>query len=408
MRPRNGGLNIYHLRNQKRKKPVLQAALQPVIERPPYVEPVPFPRTMRKHILAQQLVDKKKAEEEAQKEKEEAERIRQENIAREEKEITKEDVKAMFAHCNVVELDTETSTYVQGKVKAKSVGKTILPCTFGGTSYYGLCDLGTAVNVIPYEFYLDIQDELESAELENTDMTIMLADKTLRIPMGVIKDASIYVGSHAFPIDFVVVDMPIDDDCPIIFGRTFLSTAGATIDYKKETITLKFGEERMKFHFSKFQSKSKHKEINELEEKEEKIIEDLAVVYYNTPADGLERSLVDNTDVPEDKEKKKLDDILNSTPILESPMNETCEEPERKGDEGFPPPELNPLPKELKYKFLDDTNKYPVIISADLSEREENRLMLVLRERRGAFGYSMDDLKGISPSIATHRIFMEE
>ena len=62
----------------------------------------------------------------------------------------------------------------------------------------------------------------------------------------------------------------------------------------------------------------------------------------------------------------------------------------------------------MKYKFLDDTNKYPVIISADLSEREENRLMLVLRERRGAFGYSMDDLKGISPSIATHRIFIEE
>ncbi len=27
---------------------------------------------------------------------------------------------------------------------------------------------------------------------------------------------------------------------------------------------------------------------------------------------------------------------------------------------------------------------------------------------RKAFGYSMDDLKGISPSIATHRIFMEE
>ena len=131
-------------------------------------------------------------------------------------------------------------------------------------------------------------------------------------------------------------------------------------------------------------------------------------MYYNTPADGLERSLVDNTDVPEDKEKKKLDDILNSTPILESPMNENYEEPKRKGDEGFPPPELKPLPKELKYKFLDDTNKYPVIISADLSEKEENRLMIVLKERRRAFGYSMDDLKGISPSIATHRIFMEE
>ena len=49
----------------------------------------------------------------------------------------------------------------------------------GGSSYYGLCDIGTDVNVIPYGFYFSIQDELEHSQLEDTDMTIMLADKTL-------------------------------------------------------------------------------------------------------------------------------------------------------------------------------------------------------------------------------------
>jgi hypothetical protein len=34
--------------------------------------------------------------------------------------------------------------------------------------------------------------------------------------------------------------------------------------------------------------------------------------------------------------------------------------------------------------------------------------MILLRKHRGAFGYSMEELKGISPSIATHRIYMEE
>ena len=34
--------------------------------------------------------------------------------------------------------------------------------------------------------------------------------------------------------------------------------------------------------------------------------------------------------------------------------------------------------------------------------------MVILRKHRGAFGYSMEELKGISPSIATHRIYMEE
>ena len=51
---------------------VAAAPLEPIKERPPYVEPVPFPRTMRKHILAQQLAERLEAEQKAQKEKEEA------------------------------------------------------------------------------------------------------------------------------------------------------------------------------------------------------------------------------------------------------------------------------------------------------------------------------------------------
>ena len=68
----------------------------------------------------------------------------------------------------------------------------------------------------------------------------MLADKTLRVPMGVIKDVPISVGPYEYPIDFVVVDMPTDSYFPIIFGRTFLNTAWANIDCK-ETVSLKFG-----------------------------------------------------------------------------------------------------------------------------------------------------------------------
>lgn len=155
----------------------------------------------------------------------------------------------MFAHCNLVELDSEASQFVEGMVKATCAGKPVLPCTFGGSSYYGLCDIGTAINVIPHRIYFSIQDELEHSQLEDTDMTIMLADKTLRVPMGVIKDVPITIGPYTYPIDFVVIDMPIDSHCPIIFGRTFLNTAGANIDCRKETISLKFGEEVMSFPF---------------------------------------------------------------------------------------------------------------------------------------------------------------
>ena len=51
-------------------------------------------------------------------------------------------------------------------------------------------------------------------------------------------------------------------------------------------------------------------------------------------------------------------------------MNEEYEEPERRGDEELPPPQLKPLPDGLRYEFLDDTNRYPIIVSTEISEEE--------------------------------------
>ena len=70
--------------------------------------------------------------------------------------------------------------------------------------------------------------------------------------------------------------------------------------------------------------------------------------------------------------------------------------------------DLNPLPDNLKYAHIDDKKTYPVIISSKLSVTEEARLLEVLRKHRGAIGYNLDDLKGISPTICQHAINMED
>ena len=233
-----------------------------------------FPNTMQKHILAYEQVK------EAQSEKKEEEVPKVKVLLEETKdeEVTKEAIMAMFVHCNVVELDTETSVMVQGKEKVRDVGKPILPCIFEETSHYGLCDLGTAINVISYGFYLEIQEELEPATLANTDMTIMLADKTLIIPMGVVENATVTIGNNNFPINFVVVDMPTDTLCPIVFGRNFLNDIGAKVDFRQEIISLKLGKAKKKFHFSKFKDTPFQKQ----EEKEkEKTIEEVGQLVKN-------------------------------------------------------------------------------------------------------------------------------
>ena len=50
-----------------------------------------------------------------------------------------------------------------------------------------------------------------------------------------------------FPIDFVVLEMEEDIDVPIILGRPFLATSQALIDVKHGELTLRIGEDEVKF-----------------------------------------------------------------------------------------------------------------------------------------------------------------
>jgi len=69
-----------------------------------------------------------------------------------------------------------------------------------------------------------------------------------------------------------------------------------------------------------------------------------------------------------------------------------------------PPIELKVLPDGLRYAFLNGDTQTPVIISSHLSDEETAKLLAVLEKHRPVFGYSLEDLKGISPTLCTHRI----
>ena len=79
--------------------------------------------------------------------------------------------------------------------------------------------------------------------------------------------------------------------------------------------------------------------------------------------------------------------------------------PPPKGDPMF---ELKPLPDNLKYAYLDENKIYPVIISANLSEQEEKRSLKTLKKHRATIGYTLDDLKGISPTLCQHTIIVDK
>ena len=69
---------------------------------------------------------------------------------------------------------------------------------------------------------------------------------------------------------------------------------------------------------------------------------------------------------------------------------------------------LKELPKGLKYAFLGQNETKPVIIFSQLDNDMEVKLLGVLKKNSEAFAWSIDDIKGISPSIFIHKILMEE
>ena len=68
--------------------------------------------------------------------------------------------------------------------------------------------------------------------------------------------------------------------------------------------------------------------------------------------------------------------------------------------------ELKPLPDTLKYAFLGPNESLPVIIASNLTKSQEDELVSVLKEHKEAIGWSISDIKGISPAVVQHRIHL--
>ena len=63
---------------------------------------------------------------------------------------------------------------------------------------------------------------------------------------------------------------------------------------------------------------------------------------------------------------------------------------------------------QLKYEFLEPEKRKPVIISTALIEAKKQKLLVILRKYKEAIAWSIEDLKGISPSIRMHKILLED
>ncbi|XP_038716148.1 uncharacterized protein LOC120009574 [Tripterygium wilfordii] len=154
--------------------------------------------------------------------------------------------KKRFMEHEKVMLSEECSAVLLNKLppKLKDPGSFTIPCVFGNLQFEkALIDLGASINLMP----LSVFQQLGVGKMQPTSISLQLADRSIKFPLGIIEDILIKVDRFLLPADFIILDMEEDRDIPIIMGRSFLATAGTIIDVKKGLLTMNVEGESVEF-----------------------------------------------------------------------------------------------------------------------------------------------------------------
>ncbi|PIN17394.1 DNA-directed DNA polymerase [Handroanthus impetiginosus] len=295
-----------------------------------------------------------------------------------------------------ISVGENVSAVLQRKLppKCKDPGIFSIPCKIGNVrNENAMCDLGASINVIPFSIY----SSLNVGPLKEMGVIIQLADRSVVYLEGVLED--------------VLVQDNSPNSTQILLGRPFLRTSRTKIDVHDGTLTMEFDGEIIKFNIydaMKYPSDEscvfsvdvldsltqKTFELNEGDELMVALCESLSIKGPQEQGDdiAIHDELMDVI-----CELESLTPVRYNTLFLELPPSHKKLLPSV-----LQPPqlELKPLPDHLKYAFLDHKGTLPVIISSKLSTVEEEKLIRVLKNFKEAIGWTIADIKGLSPSLA--------
>ncbi|CAM8953800.1 unnamed protein product [Rhodiola kirilowii] len=247
-----------------------------------------------------------------------------------------------------------------------------------------------------------LKDIVSNRELHPTTISLKLADRSSRTPRGVLRDVPIKVGKFFIPVDFYVLEMDVEQEMPVILGRPFLNTVEAVIRCGEGSIELKIGDEKLKFFLKNaMKTPISSFECNLLDIS----CESLELTSFESEVMDLDDSSMHFSSLL-DMEDEEMYDLswADEEKLLDACQGDGNQVPKGKEFEG----ELKPLPSNLRYEFLGPNSTHPVIVGATLNENETSKLLHLLKNNKKALGYSIDDLKGISPSLCMHRINVDE
>ena len=285
----------------------------------------------------------------------------------------------------------------------KDPGSFTIPCIIGGVEIQkSLYDSGASINLVP----LSIAKQLSLRDLIPTSITLQMADISMVKPEEVLEDVLVTVGKFVFPVDFIFLDMEEDSQVPLLLGRPFLATGAALIDMQKGVLTLRVGEEAAAFNLIKSMQNVDIDRENCI------VVDDVYTDNPDVHNDCNAQIFINEKEINSQYIEDDYSDFpYNSFHSTETVLslkqndNEKGEIRQETSEEGLV---LKELPSHLKYAYLESPKRKPVIISARLSDTKEQRLLKILKKHKESIAWSIEELKGINPSICMHKILLEE
>ena len=239
-----------------------------------------------------------------------------------------------------------------------------------------------------------------------------MADISMVKPEGVLEDVLVTVGKFVFPVDFIILDMKEDSQVPLMLGRPFLATGAALIDMQKGVLTLRVGEEAAAFNLIKGMQNI------DIDRESFNVVDDVYTHNHDVHDDCNDQFFINEKEmnfqyIEEDYSEFPYDSFHSIETVMS--MTQSRDEQEGNNEKGEIQQEtseeglvLKELPSHLKYVYLEPSQRKPVIISARLSDEEEQKLLQILKKHKESIAWSIEELKGISPSICMHKILLEE
>ncbi|XP_049388867.1 uncharacterized protein LOC125853241 [Solanum stenotomum] len=132
--------------------------------------------------------------------------------------------------------------------KREDLGAFSIPCTIGMLKFAkDLCDLWEIINLMPNAIY----KQIGLGEPKETTMRLLMVNRSIKHPVGILYDILVMVDQFIFPADFVILDCEIVVEINIIFGRPFLATGTALLDVESGELMFRVNEDEVTFNVCK-------------------------------------------------------------------------------------------------------------------------------------------------------------